>query len=141
MFGLGSLQVLAIALAIGTGLGGLGGWRVTKAFDDSRWFKAQVAAREATIKTLEMRIRVANQAAIADQGRAAAAEQNLSSMKGRADELAAKISAGVCFAGDDVDRVRELWRAPAGAGKARAAGRPKRIEDLLRQDGAGAARR
>lgn len=108
MFG---LKAIAIALLVGLSFGGVAGWRVTKAFDDSRWFKAQTQAKDAEITTLKGRIKVINDTAASDAARAQSTAAELAVERERVNALQAQIADGACF--DDADSVwvRQLWGA------------------------------
>lgn len=106
-----SLKAVSIATVIAFTLGGVVGWRVEKAFSDSRWYRAKLAASEATVKTLNGRIAAMNAAAQADADRAVKDAAEILRLEGEKGELESKIGAGACLSDADVGELRRFWRA------------------------------
>lgn len=108
-----TLKATAIAALVAFALGGVMGWRVNKAFSDSRWYRAKLAASEATIKTLNGRIKAMNDAAAADADRAVKDAAEMARLEGEKNELEKTISAGVCLPEPDVGELRKrVWSKP-----------------------------
>lgn len=97
-------------------------------------------AQRAHAILLAKQLNAAHLAALNDQTRAAAAEAARAKAETRAHELETRIPDKACFEPADTDRVRKLWQRP-GRDKARAARRPRGIEDLPREDRAAAGAR
>jgi hypothetical protein len=114
-FALSPIGRLLLTAALMFTLGSVAGFRTEKAFSDARWFKAQGAAKDATIGTLNARIKVANAAAIEDQRLAAEAEALRLKAEERAKDAETRIANTPAFDADDVERVRDLWRSRARA--------------------------
>lgn len=109
MFGLSTIKIALIGTAIAFVLGGVGGARVQKAFCNEKFYRAQIAAKDLAIETLQARVKAAGEA---QQEDARTAEQNAAlaqEEKRKSDALADMVAAGGCFTATDVGRVRELW--------------------------------
>jgi hypothetical protein len=104
------MQSALLAGAVSLVIGGVGGWRVEKAFSDERWYKAKSEMAEHEAEVLRARIEVVNDAAADDGRRAEVAAAEAAQAKGERDALAAQVTDGACFGPADADRVLRLWK-------------------------------